>query len=458
MSNAIVLQALREAGRQPALPFELALPDGGWLTFTSVLRLLPGRRLAGLAVWRGQTVFAKLFFGKEAARHGERERAGLSAMQAAGLPTPAVRFAAPVADGGYLVLSDYLDGAVALDDRPLTPSELQLLLPALVLLGRMHAAGLIHRDLHPGNFLRHGDRLLLIDGDGVHGGAAAAERQDNLALFLAQLKPDWDPLHGELLAAYGQPVEAARLAQAVATSRQRRLRHFLAKTVRDCSQFAVQRDFRRFTAVLRDEQALLQAVLADPDAAMAAGRLLKDGGTCTVAAIEVAGRTLVVKRYNLKNWRHALSRAWRPSRAWHSWQAAHRLDFYGIATPRPLALIEERLGPLRGRAFLITEHCPGDNLLSCLDPVDEPAPIQQRALSRLFVTLHALRITHGDLKATNLLWHDGQVVLIDLDALLEHRGESGFHRAWQRDRARLLRNWPDGSTLVHWLQGIVPGG
>ena len=201
----------------------------------------------------------------------------------------------------------------------------------------------------------------------------------------------------------------------------------------------------------------MRSLLADPDAALAAGRLLKDGGTCTVAAVEVAGRTLVVKRYNLKHWRHALSRAWRPSRAWHSWQAAHRLAFYGIATPRPLALVEERAGPLRGRAFLITEHCPGSNLLDSLNAAEQPTPTQQLALSRLFATLHRLHITHGDLKATNLLWQSGQIVLIDLDALLEHRSAAAFARAWRRDRARLVRNWPAGSRLTDWLEGVLPG-
>ena len=456
MSNAVVLQALRDAGRQPVLPFEIALPDGRWLTFAQLLRLLPGRRLAGLALWNGQKVFAKLFIGKDAVRHGERERAGLATLQAAALPTPAVYFAAPVADGGYLVLSEYLDGAVALDEQPLSADDARPLLPAMALLGRMHAAGVVHRDLHPGNFLCHAARLLLIDGDGVRSGTSAAAQADNLALFLAQLTPDWDERQGELLQAYARPVDVAALGRAVDAARQGRLRHFLAKTVRDCSQFAVSHDFRRFTVVLREEQDELQSLLADPDAAMAAGRLLKDGGTCTVAAVEVAGRTLVVKRYNLKHWRHAVSRAWRPSRAWHSWQAAHRLAFYGIATPRPLALVEERAGPLRGRAFLIAEHCPGANLLDSLDPAQEPSSPQQQALAGLFATLYRLQITHGDLKATNLLWQAGQIVLIDLDALVQHRSDSTFVRAWRRDRARLLRNWPEGSPLAEWLARAVP--
>ncbi|PKO34137.1 MAG: hypothetical protein CVU34_08970 [Betaproteobacteria bacterium HGW-Betaproteobacteria-7] len=457
MSNAVVLQALRDGGRQPVLPFEIELPDGRWLTFAQLLRLLPGRRLAGLALWNGQNVFAKLFIGKDAVRHGERERAGLAALKSAALPTPDVYFAAPVADGGYLVLSEYLDGAVALDEQPLSADDPRPLLPAMALLGRMHAAGVVHRDLHPGNFLRHGAHLLLIDGDGVRSGALAAAQAINLALFLAQLTPDWDERRSELLQAYARPVDTAALGSAVDAARQGRLRHFLAKTVRDCSQFAVSRDLRRFAVVLREEQDELRSLLADPDAAMAGGRLLKDGGTCTVAAVRVAGRTLVVKRYNLKHWRHALSRAWRPSRAWHSWQAAHRLAFYGIATPRPLALIEERAGPLRGRAFLIAEHCPGINLLDDLDPAREPEAELQQALCSLFRTLHQLRISHGDLKATNLLWHDGEIVLIDLDALVEHRSASTFARAWRRDRARLLRNWPAGSPLAQWLQQILPG-
>lgn len=456
MSPGVSLQTLREAGRQPPMPFALALPDGGSLEFTQLLRLLPGRRLAGLARWNGATVFAKLFVGKDAVRHGQREHAGLVALQAGGLPTPAVLFAVAVADGGYLVLTDYLDGAVALDEQPLSPAEPQTLLPAMKLLGRLHAAGLIQRDLHTGNFLDHDGQLLLIDGDGVRNEPSAAAQADNLALLLAQLTPAWDARREELLQAYGRPVDTVALGRAVAVARERRLAHFLAKTVRDCSQFAVSRNFSRFAAVLREEATALQPLLQDPDAAMAYGTLLKDGGTCTVAAVEQDGRLRVVKRYNLKHWRHALSRAWRPSRAWHSWQAAHRLAFYGIATPRPLALLEERFGPLRRRAFLVTDHCPGANLLDCLDPARLPPPELQQALRQLFATLFRLQISHGDLKATNLLWHDGEVVLIDLDALVQHRSASRFARAWQRDRRRLLRNWPADSVLAAWLAQVVP--
>ena len=79
-----------------------------------------------------------------------------------------------------------------------------------------------------------------------------------------------------------------------------------------------------------------------------------------------------------------------------------------------------------------------------------------RALIALFETLHVLRISHGDLKATNLLWHGGRVFVIDLDALVQHRSGLAHARAWRRDRERLLRNWPAASVLHRWLHANLP--
>ena len=81
-----------------------------------------------------------------------------------------------------------------------------------------------------------------------------------------------------------------------------------------------------------------------------------------------------------------------------------------------------------------------------------------QALVSLFRTLYALRISHGDLKATNLLWDQGRIVLIDLDAMVQHRSVRQHARAWQRDRSRLLRNWPQDSVLYQWLEANLPPG
>ena len=465
--------ALRAAGREPSLPCRVALADGGTLTLLRLLRVLPGKRVVGEALLGNRRVLAKLFIASGSARHWTQERDGIAALRAAGLPTPAPVQDGALAGGGYFLATEFLPAAESMAEAwghvaGLSAGDaraLAVLVPALTMLGRMHAAGLVQDDLHLGNFLRAGGQLQVIDGDAVQAigsgrALAAAPALRNLAVLLAQLPVDWDDCRPPLLAAYarggGQPPAAEALQQAVAAVRARRLDDLLAKSVRDCTLFAVQRDFGRFVAAVRASVEALAPLLADPDAAMAAGRCLKDGGTCTVTTADAGGCEVVVKRYNLKNLRHAVSRLWRPSRAWHSWREAHRLRFFGVATPAPLALVEERCGPLRQRAWLVSERCPGPNLLEHLDPGGEPPAAEAAAIGALFCRLHRLRISHGDLKATNLLWHEGRVVLIDLDATVQHRSEAAYARAWRRDRARLLRNWPRDSVLHGWFERILP--
>lgn len=460
----IQADALRAAGRNPQVPFSIALDDGRTLAVSRLLRVLPGKRVVGEAVLDGQRVLAKLFIASASERHWSRERSGIEALQAAGVATPQLRWAGALAGGGHALLTEFVEAAQSLADACDGAEETSRLRMVMPLLAKMHAAGLAQEDLHLGNFLCAAGRCYVIDGDAVRLSAkplTAVEVSANLAILFAQLPPRQDAQIPDVLTTYAetpgaQVPDTSQLLAEVQAVRARRLRHFLAKTGRECTQFAVTRSLRRFVAVSRDDQALLQVLIDKPDAVLAEGQRLKSGGTCTVAGVQLGACRVVVKRYNLKHWRHALSRAWRPSRAWHSWREGHRLGFYGIATPRPLAVIEERLGPLRGRAFLVNEHCPGACLLDVLDAGLLPEPALATALLELFGQLHALRITHGDLKASNLLWDAGRVVLIDLDAMCQHASSAGFARAWRRDRARFLRNWPAQSPLYNWLEDSLP--
>lgn len=469
-----VVGELRTGGRQPALPFRVFLADGRELSMVRLLRVLPGKRIVGEAQLDGCRVLAKLFIGTRGERHWRQECAGLAALAEAGVPTPALVAATPMAAGGHALMTAFLDPAESLAEcwarltwrRPDDAEALTLLAPVLTLLGRLHAAGLIQEDLHLGNFLRHAGSVFLVDGDAVRvvtrgQPVPLARACANLAVLLAQLPPAWDRQVAALLPAYRagadtSPPDLTELAEQVARVRAWRLGDFLGKTVRDCTLFAVEQSATRFSAVVREQAEQLAGLLASPDRAIDAGSLLKGGGTSTVARVVVADRVLLIKRYNLKDLRHALGRLWRPSRAWHSWREAHRLRFLGIATPEPLALIEERVGPLRRRAWLISEFCAGPSLLSHLAADREPPEDEATAILALFESMHEQRISHGDLKATNLLWDAGQVMVIDLDAVVQHRSAAAHARAWRRDRARLLRNWPAGSLLHRWLNQHLP--
>lgn len=463
--------ALRKAGRTPPVPFELALADGSIVVVNRLLRVLPGKRIVGVGQWQAHAVLVKLFVATSSQRHWARELAGISALRDAGLPTPALRHAGSLPGGGHVVLTEFLSEAESLADRWGRAVELagheaaiDVLQPAMRLLADMHRHGLMQTDLHLDNFLVEGGACWVIDGDAINtrfspGPLAAKVASENLAVLFAQLPVAWEHCLPAFLATYvqagGQWLPEV-LYPAIARIRAWRLRDYLKKTVRNCSLFSVQHSFRRFSSVPRQELPRLAVFLRDPDALLASGSQYKGGGASTVARAELNGLRLVVKRYNLKDWRHLLSRFWRPSRGWRSWHEAHRLLFHGLATPRPLALVEERWGILRGRAFFVSEFCPGPSLLELLDCQHEPEPELKAALLLTFQRLHSLRISHGDLKATNLFWHEGQVVLIDLDAMTQHRTVCTFQRAWASDRRRLLRNWPADSVLVRWLDASLP--
>jgi tRNA A-37 threonylcarbamoyl transferase component Bud32 len=445
--------SLRRAGRCPPVPFTVQLTDEQSVTVVRLLRVLPGKRITGEGVLNGDKILVKLFIAGRGVRHARRESRGIAALEQAGLPTPRLKLCRSLTGGGYALISEFLEPS-----SPLPADEPG---PALRLLGRLHRAGLTHTDLHSGNFLQHNGTLYLIDGDAVRKCSrtrAAKQAVRDIATLIA-LTPD--PACEELLTFYsdGNPdfhPPPQQIRKEVTRIRSKGIDRLLKKSVRDSSAFCVSRRFFRFTSVVRTQAEALAGLISDPDRAVDNGLRLKTGGSSTVACIERPGQTLVIKRYNLKNPGHAFSRLWRPSRAWRSWMTALRLQQIGTATPDPLALIEERFGPLRRRAWLITEFCPGKLLSDHLDENREPPPAEAAALTGFFKTLYRRRISHGDLKATNLFWHDGRIFMIDLDAAKQHRFAFTHRRAWRKDRARLLRNWPGESPLCRWLDARLP--
>lgn len=449
---------LRTAGRRPPVPASLALQSGGQLTVERWLRILPGKRLTGIAHWQEQRVVAKLFVAaRHPERHWQREHDGVRQLEKSSLPSPPLLDAGQIVGGGYYLLFPYLA-----DAREPVPDSAEDLKRVVSLLGCLHACGLKQEDAHLGNFLLKDEETFVIDGDAVRNLHSPQECIDNLALLLAQLSPENElAMRAGLLATYrtcnpGCTIDDARLGAGITQSRERRLNDYLKKCLRDCSLFQVSRSMNRFVSTVRSEADWLAPVIADPDRWLEQGIPLKQGRTATLARVDVGGHQIVIKRYNIKGAGHALSRAWRPSRAWHSWLEGHRLSFLGITTPRPLALIETRLGPLRSTAWLITEYCGGENL-SVINPDIPPGEVVV-AIGRLFALMHDACISHGDLKATNLIWHAGEICLIDLDSMQQHESATGYARAWWKDRERLLGNWSKESPLHAAISAVLPPG
>ena len=474
------LSDLKNAGRTPSLPLTVSLADAAGvadLQLLSLLRVLPGQRYVGAGVWRGRPVLAKLLVGNKAARHFQRELEGVKLLAAQGMTTPLL-LADGLKDGeGGWLLFELLEGAESLGDAwnkveslpVLADEQSAVLAEALGAIGQLHGKGLWQEDLHLDNLLRHGGQLYLIDGAGIcaeNAGQPLSRQKvlENLGVFFAQLPKSLEPFTEELLVYYllsnsehALPLEA--LQKQIDKVRAWRLKDYLIKVGRECTLFSVKRGAFGLRSIRREEEPAMLPVLEQADALLDQGHLYKTGGAASVGKVEVAGRPLVIKRYNIKNFAHWLKRFWRPSRAWHSWREGNRLAFLGIATPKPLAVLETRFLWLRSKAYLITEHLAGPDIIERFAPYVESgaAPESElQALDQLFARLIAERISHGDFKGHNLFWQEDRWALIDLDSMCQHGSLGSFAPAYARDRARFMRNWPESSALYQVIDQRLP--
>ncbi|MDB6060245.1 MAG: hypothetical protein JWM78_348 [Verrucomicrobiaceae bacterium] len=467
------LTAFSGGNRQLPLPATLPIViDGKSTTLTAhaVLRLLPRKRVVLKGEIENQIVAIKLFAKSlSSARNITREMAGYAAVSTARVTSPKLigRFSS-ACDKFEGIIYEFIEDATELgkcwpqfndDERKYWFREV---MSASLLL---HGVGAYQEDIHLGNFLLKGSRLFLLDVGSIVIHVAPLSQKKclvNLGQLIAQLDVREHVLAEPALESYFSQsgwIDSLslrnQLHKAIRHAWRKRLRDYLRKANRICSMTFYEQTFKRLIAHRRGwEGADLQRLLSDPDLFMESGQLLKAGNTATVVKAEINGRPVVIKRYNIKNWRHAISRSVRQTRAQHSWLYAHMLELIGIDSLIPIALLEYRFGPLRGKAYFICEWIDAPDLLS-LGANYALSPKQAESFDALLLQMQKCRISHGDFKANNLLMNDETIALIDLDAMQRHSSSRNFEKAFQRDIKRLLRNWPTDSAIHAEVKALI---
>ncbi|HYW78920.1 MAG TPA: hypothetical protein VE890_05050, partial [Thermoguttaceae bacterium] len=98
-------------------------------------------------------------------------------------------------------------------------------------------------------------------------------------------------------------------------------------------------------------QTLIDSLWNNPDRFIDDGQVLVcKPGVRTSVRFSCEQHTFVLKRYQARSWRHAAKDAVLRSWARAGWLVTHRLVGAGVATPRPMAYVENRFGPFRGRS------------------------------------------------------------------------------------------------------------
>ena len=314
-----------------------------------------------------------------------------------------------------------------------------------VLTARLHDAGFVHKDFHPGNILVSlggGDvpELAMIDLDALRvcRGLTWPNAQRNLALlnhyfWLRSARTDrYRFLKAYLEAREDSPADPKAFSRGIEDSTrswaERLWRRWGRRCQRSNKYFRRYRGKHTWSIASRElDQREVRTLLLDPDEPF--GRpetvIIKRSRTTTVAetTMTVRGQPVAViyKRFNRKKWLDPLLTYFRPSRAWQAWQAGQHLLSRAVPTPKNLAFLARqksfRDDPLfwylPHETYLITRKAEPSVTLSDyarrvlpgLDPVARRERIGRitLALARLLRTLHERSLSDRDLKTSNIL-------------------------------------------------------
>lgn len=455
----------------------LVLPDQSKLECDELIRVIPGRRVVCRAIWNGRAVFAKIFMGPSARFYALRDKNGVESLVTANIRTPELLYASDVGANRYVLIFSAIESAVNAEsayrhhDEASRFSLMQMLAESLA---KHHLAGIVQSDLHLKNFLVEpmdglSSTIYTLDGDGIRRLTPflkKKKRLHNLATLFSKMDVQDDRWIPELYQKYCLllRVPYKKRDEIWVYRKTRLIRYQVAtgyaerKVFRNCTDVKVVHNFKHFLAMASGFEVESSALLSLDQCLVDEQRNIKNGNTCTIAKAQFANRSVIIKRYNIKSFWHGLNRAFRLSRAAISWANAYRLIISNIATPAPLAIVEERFGWLRSRAYFLSEYVDAPDAMQffshCAKVEDKKTAA--RNMAGLFYKLYLLRLAHGDFKASNIKIVDLDPVLLDLDSMQAYRSsliyDWWFERKHIKDLKRLMKNWEHDDRTADLLK------
>ena len=466
-------------------PIELKLADSTILTINEVVRLVPNKRLVCRAFWQGEAVYAKLFIGADASKYAIRDKQGVEKLVNANIATPALLNASFTDEAQILIFQAIPNNGNAEDSYKMLLQQQQnttvnhakqnyltqqascyearlgLMQAITIAVARLHQANLLQTDLYLKNFLVNDGLVYTLDGDGIRSCSVLFkhhQKSKNLATLFSKMDAiddDWiAPLYVSYCEQTGckySPFDYTKIWSHTQTIRRQAASNYADKKVfRTCTDVAVHQNTNEYIAVSNSFIYENQSIENIDALLLASEQRIKSGNTCTVAMADIAGNKVVIKRYNIRNFWHGLKRGFKQSRAAKSWANAHRLKLLDIATPAPLALLEQRFWIFKKRTYFIAQYVDAPDIKQFFSQNIEKSIKEQVAykVALLFYKLSLLNISHGDCKASNIKIADLKPVLLDLDSMRAHSCAWWFERKHIKDLKRFMQNWKDDAQTT----------
>jgi tRNA A-37 threonylcarbamoyl transferase component Bud32 len=287
---------------------------------------------------------------------------------------------------------------------------------------RMHQEGLIHSDLHAGNFLWDGETLFLTDlhRAKITKNPTLNQRLWNLSLLFHSLKSFWEKADQiRFMDTYfeGEPsylVRKKEFLQKVSSwmeqLQKKQWRSRTKRCLKESTEFSIQRvnGFRYFhrrdfglDKVKRIVEAHLRLLQENPSS------LAKNAPEVSVSIMKDEGVKVCVKHIrNLNLWR-TFKDHFRQPKGLRSWVGSHGLRVRGIPSLTPLALVEKRKWWGLRESFFLTETSETGQemdryILERLGDLQKKR-LFTKAFAQWLSYLHRKEVFHQDMKTCNIL-------------------------------------------------------
>jgi len=460
----LTTQDLLKLAREVPESFSLKIGNLGSeerIQITKILRLVPGKRITAKCLWRGKTAVVKLFYHpKRWRRNHLKDAHGISVLLERDILSPSILENTYTTDNqGGVLITECLEQGDTLNCCLLETKDesekYRILKLAVLSIADCHRKGVWQSDIHLNNFFISNSLIYFLDGGDIKADNTALREEivvANLALFFAQLNISSDKHVYSLLDNYEERAESlsksARMtfSSKIKTARIKRLKYLDGKLYRSTT---ANRRFKEYDRLVVHDRKLqseeVRTLVSDPEKYIREGIIIKAGNASTVTEIFFNNIECVLKRYNVKTIWHSVKYLFKASRASRSWRNAFMLNMMGISTPHPYLFYEERnFWFLRRRAFFLSEKISAPHLLDLmLDSEFSASEIKNiiASFKELFQIMVYYQVSHGDMKATNFIFHKNKLFVLDLDAMKRYRNRNFYRKAILKDLDRFMKNW-----------------
>ena len=422
------------------------------LKFTKVLREIPGKRRVVEASARDKNYIVKFFKKKNLYA---KEIRGSFYLNQAEILTPKIVSFGKLKNEYYIIFEKIIDAITVEEflngDETLTKKH-NIINEILLLNKKLFKKNFIQLDNYFKNYLISHEKIYIIDGGLVKKIIffKALRKFLNFSLISSKVDPDIIPNKTSF---YNFKILDFIHKKIVSYYVHKSLMKFQFKTLRNSSQFEKTSTFRSLIYKQKDFNFDFQKI----DNLLQNAEIIKNGNTCTV----FCHKNLVIKRYNIKSFKHFIKLQFIKSRGKNSWQISNALQLINIPCPKPYFYYEKKFLFFRLGSYFAMEKINGIDIVSYQESIkkNSDTKVLKEKIFKLFDKFIYFKFIHGDFKKTNILVDNKmKISMIDFDKSFFSMSQSIYNYKIKNQIARFLSNWKNKSkflTAIRSLEKII---